>query len=147
MRKHISISMAVLAGLLLLALGAEAAPAKPAAPPTALRALDPVALIGGQEVKGDASIYFDYNKFRYVFANQKNRTLFSKEPARYAIQGDGTCPVAPKFQVNPNLFTVYKGKLYAFASVGCMVPFGEDPEKFLAKWPGNPDKKKSAKKN
>jgi YHS domain-containing protein len=142
------ISMALLAGLMLLAMsgntllaGAQAKPSKPAPPRIAVRALDPIEFIAGREMPGDKNIFFDHNKLRYLFANQKNRALFSKDPGRYGIQGDGTCPVVPKEQANPDYVMVYKERIYAFASIGCMVPFGENPEKYLARWP--PKRKKS----
>ncbi len=143
------ISLALLASLMLLSshvgrdtAGAEAAPAKKADPPRiAVRALDPIEFLGGSEVPGKKEIYFDYHELRYLFANQKNRDLFRKDPSRYAIQGDGTCPVVPKEPANPDYVMVYKERIYSFASVGCMLPFSEDPEKFLARWPRTKQKK------
>jgi len=145
--KRASTSMMI--GLILLSLCGSAGrinaaekPAPPDAPRIALKGLDPIEFIAGKAVQGNKKISSDYRKFKYTFANEKNKALFGKDPARYAIQGDGSCPVAPKFQVDPDLVMVYKGKIYGFATVACMGMFGKDPEKYLAKWPGNPDKKK-----
>jgi YHS domain-containing protein len=136
-------SMLLTVGLTLLSLyGSAERVGAAAVPKTALKGLDPIEFVAGKAVSGNKKITADYGKFRYVFTNEKNRTLFSKDPARYAIQGDGTCPVAPEYQVDPDLVMLHKGKIYAFATVPCMGMFGKNPEKYLAKWPGNPDKKK-----
>jgi YHS domain-containing protein len=135
--------MVSMIGLMLLSifmsrnLGAAVAPAR-----TALKGLDPVEFVAGKAVQGKPSLSADHGKFRYIFANEKNRATFSKNPDRYSIQGDGTCPVAPTEQVDPGLVTVYKEKIYAFATLPCIGRFMKDPEKYLAKWQGNPDKKK-----
>ncbi len=119
-----------------------AAPAKPAPPRVAVRGQDPIEFIAGNSVQGRSDIFYDYKKLRYLFANQKNKSVFSKDPDRYGIQGDGTCPFDPANQADPNIVMLYNGKIYSFATYGCLVPFGENPEKYLAKWPGNPDRKK-----
>lgn len=141
--------MALMVGLTLLgaARSREAAQAqqtadKPATPKTALTGLDPIEFLAGKAVPGSKDISVDFNHFRYVFANQENKALFTKEPTRYGIQGDGTCPVVPTAKVDPGIVTIYKGRIYAFATLPCMGLFGKDPAKYLAKWPGNPDRKK-----
>lgn len=140
---------ALVVGLVLLGMagsgllpGLEAAPAKPRPPRVAVRGLDPIAFIGGDSIRGRSDLFHDHKQLRYLFANEKNRSAFKKEPDRYAIQGDGTCPFDPASPADPNIVMLYKGKIYAFASVGCLVPFGENPERYLARWPGNPDRKK-----
>jgi YHS domain-containing protein len=136
----------------LMVLGAAAAldlahaqqkPAPAKGPKVALTGLDPIEFVAGKAVKGKKSIALDHNGFRYNFASQKNRDLFTKDPDRYGIQGDGTCPVVPKAKVDPGIVTLYKGKIYAFATLPCVGRFGKDPEKYLAAWPGNPDHKKN----
>ena len=136
-------------GLMLVGAAANgyAAPAplkttRAAAPRLALTGLDPIEFLAGKAVKGKPSIAFDHRGFRYVFANEKDRELFTKDPDRYAIQGDGTCPVVPGANADPGIVTLYKGRIYAFASLPCLGKFTKDPEKYLAKWSGNPDVKK-----
>ena len=111
------------------------------APRPALTGLDPIDFLAGKAVKGNKKITVDYHNFRYVFANQKHREMFNKDPDRYSIQGDGSCPVAPKAKVDPNIVTVYKGKIYGFATLTCVGLFTKNPEKYLAAWPANPEKK------
>ena len=142
-------SKVLMVGLMLLgAVGSrEAAQAQqkstqPATPRTALKGLDPIEFVAGKAVQGKTSLFADYKHFRYVFADQKNKALFSKDPERYGIQGDGTCPVVPKAKVDPDLVMLYKGRIYAFATLPCMGLFGKDPEKYLTKWPGSPTHQK-----
>jgi len=143
-------SMVMMAGLLLGALAslglaqAEEKTQQPPAPRIAVKGLDPVDFVAGKAVPGNKSLFVDHNHLRYVFANEKNKATFSKDPARYSIQGDGSCPVIPEAPADPDLVTIYKGRIYSFASLGCMARFSQDPEKFLSKWPGNPDKQKKA---
>jgi len=136
-------SMVSMLGLMLLGIFMSGSLSAAAAPPrAALKGLDPVEFVAGKAVHGKPSLTADHGKFRYIFANEKNKAAFSKDPDRYSIQGDGTCPVAPTQQVDPELVMVYKEKIYAFATLPCIGRFMKDPEKFLAAWPGNPDKKK-----
>lgn len=142
-------SMILIAGLLLLgsagnvelARSAET-PKQPAGPRTALRGLDPIEFLAGKAVQGNKDISFEHNNLKYLFANEANRTKFRKDPLRYGIQGDGTCPVVPQVHASPNLALVYKERIYSFASLDCMSNFSKDPEKYLKSWPGNPDKAK-----
>ena len=143
------VSMVLMIGLMLLGaagrgdLARAQEKAKASTPPrAALKGLDPVEFVAGKAVQGKPTISADYHQFRYVFANQQNKALFSKDPERYGIQGDGTCPVAPKFKVDPDLVMLYKGRIYAFATLPCMGLFGKDPEKYLTKWPGSPTHQK-----
>lgn len=147
MKRFLSISLASLMVLGVVASVGAAVPQqewkKPKGPQPALTGLDPVDFVAGKAVKGNKSILVDYKDFRYFFADQSHRELFNKDPDRYSIQGDGTCPVATKAHLDPNIVTLYKGKIYGFATLTCVGLFTKDPEKYLAAWAGNPDKKKS----
>ncbi|HKY05444.1 MAG TPA: hypothetical protein VJQ56_11165 [Blastocatellia bacterium] len=97
----------------------------------ALKGLDPVMLTRGQEVKGDERYSITAGQFRYLFASEENRAAFEKEPKRYAIQMDGFCPVAPDTSGKPDLFVVYKEKIYIFASDHCIEMFNLDPGNYV----------------
>src|SRR6185295_13756996 len=51
-----------------------------------LEGLDPVMLVQGKEVQGDARITSTRGQFQYMFASVENRTAFEKDPQRYEIQ-------------------------------------------------------------
>jgi putative intracellular protease/amidase/YHS domain-containing protein len=98
--------------------------------PVALKGLDPVLLTEGKEVKGQAELSATRDKFRYVFVDAVNKAKFEKDPARYEIQFHGGCAMMPDTPAQPDLFTVYKGRIYAFACEDCQAAFREKPEKY-----------------
>jgi putative intracellular protease/amidase len=105
---------------------------EPKAPkPAALTGLDPVLLVEGKESKGQAEISVTREGFRYLFVNEANKAKFEKNPARYAIQFHGQCAMMLGAPAHPDLFTVYKGRIYAFGSEGCRETFLERPEDFV----------------
>jgi putative intracellular protease/amidase/YHS domain-containing protein len=106
--------------------GAEGAQGKPA-----LKGLDPVLLTEGKEVKGKAEISLTRESMRYVFVDAANKAKFEKEPQRYEIQFHGKCAMMPSAPALPDLFTVYKGRIYAFGSEGCRSAFQESPELYV----------------
>jgi putative intracellular protease/amidase len=108
------------------AAGTEAARVKSAA----LQGFDPVLLTQSKEVKGLAEFAVNRDGFRYLFVNAANKAKFEKEPGRYAIQFHGQCAMMPSARARPDLFTVYKGRIYAFGSEGCRAAFREQPEKY-----------------
>jgi putative intracellular protease/amidase/YHS domain-containing protein len=97
----------------------------------ALRGLDPVMLIDGKEVKGQADLSATRDGLRYLFANAANKAKFDKDPERYAIQFHGHCAMMPSAPVQPDLFTVYKGRIYGFGSESCQEAFGQQPEHYV----------------
>jgi YHS domain-containing protein len=97
----------------------------------ALRGLDPVMLVKGEEVKGDAKLAVSKGGFQYLFASEENKSLFEKDPKRYEIQLAGTCPVVPEANGHPDRFLVHKGKIYIFASDHCVERFKENPDSFI----------------
>ena len=97
----------------------------------ALKGQDPIELINGKTVKGNEELSAVHKKFRYLFANAKNQEKFQSNPDRYGIQGDGQCIVYPDAPADPSIFTVYQGKIYAFATEQCVVRFNEDPKRYL----------------
>jgi putative intracellular protease/amidase/YHS domain-containing protein len=129
LRRSIALAMVclALAGRLLPNAGA----AEPKPRPVALTGLDPVLLVEGKEAKGRADVAVTREGFRYLFADAANKAKFEKDPARYAIQFHGHCAMMLGAQADPDLFAVYKGKIYAFGSEGCREAFRKRPEEFV----------------
>jgi YHS domain-containing protein len=96
-----------------------------------LKGLDPVMLAKGKEVKGDEKIAVTRSGFRYLFSSAENKAVFEKEPKLYEIQMGGSCPVVPGAEGNPDLFVVYKERIYIFATDGCVDSFKANPEEFI----------------
>jgi YHS domain-containing protein len=101
-----------------------------------LEGLDPVMLVQGKEVQGNFKITTTRGRFQYLFANAENRTTFEKDPQRYEIQLDGACArMGPGVAADPDLYTVYKGHIYAFGSDNCLKMFKAAPESFIEAQP------------
>jgi putative intracellular protease/amidase/YHS domain-containing protein len=109
-----------------LAAGADETPAEPA-----LQGFDPVLLTQGKEVKGQAEISLTREGFRYLFVDAASKAKFEKDPERYGVQFHGKCAMMPSAAAQPDLFTVYKGKLYAFGSEDCRTAFLQSPESYV----------------
>jgi YHS domain-containing protein len=99
--------------------------------PLALKGLDPVMLVAGKEVKGDSTLSVTRGLFRYFFSSAENKAKFEKQPKEYEIQLGGTCPVVPGAEGDPELFAVYKDRIYIFATPGCLDSFKATPEQFV----------------
>lgn len=95
--------------------------------------VDPVELVRGTEVQGKEDISATYYRFRYLFANEANKAEFEKHPKKYEIQLGGACArMGPLSGVGrPDLYTVYQGKIYIFASEACRNTFLRAPELVL----------------
>jgi YHS domain-containing protein len=96
-----------------------------------LKGLDPVMLAKGKEVKGDDKLAVTRSGFRYLFSSAANKALFEKEPKLYEIQMGGSCPVVPGAEGDPDLFVVYKERVYIFASDHCVESFKANPEEYI----------------
>jgi len=97
----------------------------------ALQGFDPVLLVQGKEVKGDEKLSISKSGFKYLFTNPENKAKFEKEPKMYEIQMAGECPVVPGADGNPDIFSVYKERIYIFASENCRTSFKGNPEQYL----------------
>lgn len=117
------------AGLAWSAVAAEE-PAKKEEARLALKGQDPIELVNGKTVQGKEELSAVHKKLRYLFASAQNKQKFEADPARYAIQGEGQCIVAPAAPADPSIFTVYEGKIYAFATPQCVTRFKEDPRRY-----------------
>src|SRR5947209_1942217 len=95
--------------------------------PVALKGLDPVLLTEGKQVKGQAGLSVTRDDFRYLFVDATSKARFDKDPKRYEIQFHGKCAMMPEAPAQPDLFTVYKGRIYAFGSEACQESFRDEP--------------------
>ena len=126
----------VFAIALMLLAGAVSLAARPSAAQTAgdvlaLKGLDPVMLIKGKEEKGNDKLVISRGGFRYLFSSAENKATFEKEPKKYEIQLGGTCAVVPGAEGDPELFVVYKERIYIFASTHCIESFKANPEEYI----------------
>ena len=81
---------------------------------------DPVAYFTEKRpVQGQSSISYDWDDKRYLFANTRNRDLFTANPDRYEPQFNGLCAgnvsKGNKVKADPTIWRVVDGKLYLFA--------------------------------
>jgi len=97
-----------------------------------LEGLDPVMLVQGKEVQGDLKITVTRGKFQYLFATSETKATFEKDPARYEIQLEGACArMGAPVTGDPDLYTVYQGRIYIFGSGDCKKKFEAAPENYL----------------
>jgi putative intracellular protease/amidase/YHS domain-containing protein len=127
----------VILGLLLFLFGCPAIDARPdEAQPVSdevlvLKGLDPVALVRGQEVPGDPKLAERRGRFLYRFATPENRSKFQAKPEDFEVQLQGQCVAMPGAVGDPELFTVYQGKIYLGGSPGCLEHFQSAPARYL----------------
>ena len=95
--------------------------------------LDPVELVQGKEVKGDADIAYKHHRFEYHFSNDANRKAFTADPAKYEIQMGGACARMGPLNTGgqPDIYTVYNDRIYLFASKACRTGFLRNPDRLL----------------
>jgi protein tyrosine phosphatase (PTP) superfamily phosphohydrolase (DUF442 family)/YHS domain-containing protein len=111
---------------------AALAAAPPPKRPLAVRGLDPVLLVAGQETPGEAKFTLTRGHFEYRFSSAESKAKFENQPARYEVQLDGMCAVmgAPVLG-HPERFAVYDGRIYVFGTENCRKEFFADPAKYL----------------
>jgi YHS domain-containing protein len=106
-------------------------------PTLALSGLDPIELAAGREVEGKATLTASYGRYEYRFASEKNRKVFTANPAEHGIQWGGACgsmgPLTGKG--DPERWTVADGKIWIFASEQCRDTFLANREAYLAPIP------------
>lgn len=122
-------------GILVLGCWPYVATAESPKPKLAIKGLDPVALVAGQEVRGRADLEVVDHQFAYRFANPENKTKFAARPQDYRIQFGGACGKMGPFsgQGNPDRFYVHDQRIYVFASDFCLDAFKKDPNKHIEK--------------
>src|SRR5271165_303535 len=107
-----------------------------------LKGYDPVAYFKqGKAVKGKASIRSPYNGVTYFFASKANKADFDKSPAKFEPQYGGFCAntmVKGKLsESDPNIFHIYRGKLYVHSSPAAGQEFRSNPDANITKADGN----------
>lgn len=85
--------------------------------PLAIHGYDPVAYFtDGRPQLGKAVHSYKYGGGVFRFVNEENKKKFAAAPQRYAPQYGGYCAygtaLGAKFDGDPRLFTIVKGKLY-----------------------------------
>lgn len=119
--------------LLLVAASCGAARAETPPPVLALKGLDPVALVAGQETPGVESITATFGRFTYRFATEENKNAFLAKPEQHAVQFGGACGKMGPFSGtgSPNRWFIHEKRIYLFASEFCRDAFKTDPEKYI----------------
>ena len=83
-------------------------------------------------VKGDPKYSSSYGGATYYFASADDKATFDKRPAKYAPQYGGYCAHSMTKRklsdIDPNVFLVYKGKLYVCSSPKAAKAFYSDPD-------------------
>lgn len=102
-------------------------------PKLVLKGLDPVALIEGKEIPGQATLETTRGLFRYRFATAQNQAAFAAKPEAFAVQFGGACGKMGPFSGtgHADRFHVHDRKIYLFASEGCRNGFKIAPTLYL----------------
>jgi YHS domain-containing protein len=103
-----------------------------------LKGYDPVAYFKqGKAVKGNPSISSTYNGATYLFASESDKADFDKNPDKFAPQYGGFCAYSMSrhraADADPNVFFIYKGKLYVCTSRKGLSIFKNDPDANIKK--------------
>jgi YHS domain-containing protein len=99
----------------------------------ALKGLDPILLISGEESEGLEKLSLVHAGYEYRFTRRSHLDTFSEDPGRYAIQLDGACAAMPgSGGADPELFMVYNDLIYIFGSTIRREHFSDEPEHFLS---------------
>jgi YHS domain-containing protein len=99
-----------------------------------LNGYDPVAYIKqNRPVKGDPKFSSTYRTAIYHFASAADKAAFDKNPAKYVPQYGGFCAESMsrgklESHIDPNVFFVYKGKLYVCSNAKGAKRFLSKPE-------------------
>jgi len=92
-------------------------------------------------VKGDPKYSSSYGGATYYFASADDKSVFDKSPQKYAPQYGGFCANGMKSRklsdIDPNVFFVYKGKLYVCQNPKAGKIFYSDPDANIKKADAN----------
>jgi YHS domain-containing protein len=107
-----------------------------------LKGYDPVAYFKQKKaVKGDPNYSSSYGGATYYFASADDKDTFDKSPAKYVPQYGGYCAhsmMKRKLKdIDPNVFFVYKDKLYVCSSPKAGKAFYSDPDANIKKADAN----------
>ena len=98
-----------------------------------LKGYDPVAYFKqGKAVPGKRSISSTYNGVTYFFASEADKADFDRNPKKFEPQYGGFCANGMahgrKADSDPNVFFVYKGKLYVCSTLAAKAEFTSNPD-------------------
>ena len=107
-----------------------------------LKGYDPVAYFKQhQAIKGDPKYSSSYGGATYYFASGEDKAEFDRSPAKYAPQYGGFCASSMTKRklkdIDPNVFFVYKDKLYVCSSPKAGKEFYSDPDTNIKKADAN----------
>ncbi|MDX2035936.1 MAG: hypothetical protein SFX72_04745 [Isosphaeraceae bacterium] len=110
-----------------LIVASAAAAADP--PPSRVFTVDAVALAAGETIAGKPEHRAEHEGFVYQFATPENLAAFRAHPERFAAADGGACGrMGPLSGVgDARRYTVHAGRLYFFASDGCLAGFIKNP--------------------
>ena len=104
--------------------------------PLGLHGADPVSLLAGTQIEGDAQYFAAHEGVAYYFANEENKVLFEANPARFLPENGGFCTYgvafAKKLDGNPEYSAVVDGKLFVFVNQGALDEFNKDQAGIIA---------------
>jgi YHS domain-containing protein len=103
-----------------------------------LKGYDPVAYFKqGKAVKGRPSIKSTYNGATYLFASESDKADFDNSPDKFAPQYGGFCAYSMSKHrakyIDPNVFFIYKGKLYVCTDERGLKVFKSNPDANIKK--------------
>lgn len=104
----------------------------------AIKGFDPVAYFSDNKaLKGNQKFRHKFGGAVYQFASQKNLDLFSKNPGKYTPQYGGYCAYGVaqgyKVKIEPEQFSVVKGKLYLNYNAGVQRSWKKDVSGYVSK--------------
>jgi YHS domain-containing protein len=107
-----------------------------------LKGYDPVAYFKqNKAIKGDPKYSSSYGGATYYFASRDDKAEFDRSPAKYAPQYGGFCANSMTKRklkdIDPNVFAVYKEKLYVCSSQKAKKSFFSDPDSNIKKADAN----------
>src|SRR5277367_5852280 len=107
-----------------------------------LRGYDPVAYFKqNKPVKGNPKYSSSYGGATYYFASRDDKAEFERSPTKYAPQYGGFCASSMSKRklkdIDPNVFAVYRDKLYVCSSPKAKKSFFSDPDTNIKKADAN----------
>ena len=110
----------------------------------AIKGYDPVAYFTmSRPVKGSQEFAFEWLAAKWHFSSDEHRSLFAKNPVKYAPQYGGYCSDGVAYgdtttNIDPTAWRIIDGKLYLNSDQGAATEIEELPgqrEKAAANWP------------
>lgn len=95
--------------------------------------VDAVELVSGKETPGKSEFSVKHGRYEYHFSSPANRDAFLKSPETFEIQLGGACARMGPLSggCSSELFGVFEGRIYVFASEQCKKRFMAGPKELL----------------